>query len=497
MGQSALLPLDPRSIRALKAHLTLCLYDHECGGPTDAPPPTRLLDLDGPDADHIKLVESASAGIKNGRYAALSYTWGQCNTFIATPATLGERLQGFRLEELPQTLRDAVKAARYLGCRYLWIDALCILQGPTPEAQADWERESARMEATYSNAVVTIVAAGAKHSNSGLHGRARPRAAAGGPDDPDKWWFKDEPINSRAWALQEWVLSSRVATFTSRGAYFHCERSGIPSDLAYRSFYNFQLPRSPAEVRPGVWGFIVRNYTSRSLSNPSDKLPALAGLARRFDRLSGGAAGRYLAGLWEATLPADLEWRRDNGFRAFLAQPREQEDAVAAGAAEAGRRYRAPSWSWAAVDGIVVTTRHEVGTAPAAEVLACETHLATADPYSAVAGGRLVVRGPARTADALDVRGPGYPRLRGGGADLARVWLDDDDDDALADAAGGRGFHCLVMQAAQDRCRGIVLVWAGEEGDGELYRRIGYFVCANLDEDERFRGASRREFTVV
>ena len=59
---------------------------------------------------------------------------------------------GFGTESLPQTVKDAVETTRNLGIRYLWVDALCIIQD-SPE---DKLKEIAGMGAIYKNATVTI-----------------------------------------------------------------------------------------------------------------------------------------------------------------------------------------------------------------------------------------------------------------------------------------------------------------------------------------------------
>lgn len=49
-------------------------------------------------------------------------------------------------------IQDTITLCRKLGIRYVWIDALCIIQGDL----ADWERESAKMYGIYYNAHLTI-----------------------------------------------------------------------------------------------------------------------------------------------------------------------------------------------------------------------------------------------------------------------------------------------------------------------------------------------------
>ena len=47
--------------------------------------------------------------------------------FVLTQSTLERKMETIPLSSLPQTLRDAITITKWLGFRYLWIDALCIL----------------------------------------------------------------------------------------------------------------------------------------------------------------------------------------------------------------------------------------------------------------------------------------------------------------------------------------------------------------------------------
>ena len=80
----------------------------------------------------------------------------------------------------------------------------------------------------------------------------------------------------------------------------------------------------------------------RKLTKGTDKLVALSGLAHNYYEREGksgvshkdymgGSRGKYAAGLWEADMPSALLWRSRSAQRPF--------------------QYRAPSWSWASVDG--------------------------------------------------------------------------------------------------------------------------------------------------
>jgi len=79
------------------------------------------------------------------------------------------------------------------------------------------------------------------------------------------------------------------------------------------------------------WLEVVKDYTRLKLTFPTDKLPAVAGLARQFRQYR---RGNYLAGLWNDSLFEDLLW---------FAQPPAPKPSI----------WRAPSWSWAAIDSPV------------------------------------------------------------------------------------------------------------------------------------------------
>ncbi|UQC77199.1 heterokaryon incompatibility protein, partial [Colletotrichum lupini] len=76
-----------------------------------------------------------------------------------------ELLEGILPESLPHLYRDAACFVRKLGVRYLWIDALCIIQ--TGDGLADWRHESTLMDKVYSHAFCNLSAlSGLDSSNS-------------------------------------------------------------------------------------------------------------------------------------------------------------------------------------------------------------------------------------------------------------------------------------------------------------------------------------------
>ena len=157
-------------------------------------------------------------------------------------------------------------------------------------------------------------------------------------------------------------------------------------------------PNAPLELQ---WTGIVEDYSQRKLSRENDKLPALAGLAKTVAAASGDT---YLAGLWERHLIAHLAWivyRQEVGLMGCRvpghdywcfapahdsAKPPESKSEVKLPA-----KYRAPSWSWAALDARVLFTKLNsnwtVAVCTGSEVLSTGS-----GPFGGVRYGRLRLR---------------------------------------------------------------------------------------------------------
>lgn len=105
--------------------------------------PDCVIDCEEP--QNPKLV--ATGGSKHGLYLALSYVWGtegQPKTETSNVETYTTR--GIDIEILPQTIRDAIHVTHSLGHRYLWVDALCIIQ----DDDDDKKRQLGQMGRIYS-----------------------------------------------------------------------------------------------------------------------------------------------------------------------------------------------------------------------------------------------------------------------------------------------------------------------------------------------------------
>ncbi|KAK1673243.1 heterokaryon incompatibility protein-domain-containing protein [Colletotrichum godetiae] len=325
--------------------------------------PTRLLDT-GP-------LEEESSGCRltlpnitpvKGPYATLSHCWGVAKSFSLTTDNYTQLLQDIPLDTLPQLYQDAIEATRRLNLRYLWIDSLCIIQ--QGDKFVDWRKESADMNKIYSGSFVNISAADAPDANHPLfHGRNPDAFCSHTIDLPvdskdtrflvqDYGFWRTEVsnavINTRAWVLQERLLSPRVLYFGQRQILWECQQKedaeiypeGLLIDLSrfpsrIKGFGNSLVgwrPRDHGQVsKYHYWCNIVKAYTRAKLTFPGDKLVALSAVAKTVREL---LEDRYVAGMWRRYLERELLW---------TVVPNEAQARPSA--------YRAPSWSWAAVDG--------------------------------------------------------------------------------------------------------------------------------------------------
>jgi hypothetical protein len=105
--------------------------------------------------------------VRQCRYIALSYVWGETNDFTLNSENISSFVKPGGLNshfsnDLPRTIRDAIIVTREIGERYLWIDSMCIQQDDIPEKREQIEL----MDWVYGHATLTIVAADAAHAES-------------------------------------------------------------------------------------------------------------------------------------------------------------------------------------------------------------------------------------------------------------------------------------------------------------------------------------------
>lgn len=194
--------------------------------------PTRLIDVGETGEAGIKLYETEPGD--SFRYLALSHPWGpdRSSHFCTYPENLSDHLQGILLEDLPKTFQDAVEVTRRLNQRYLWIDSICIIQGP----EGDFNEQAKHMEGIFRQACCVLAASCAMGQQDGfmkprderkclkIHQKSdgRPPIHACNFIDDFQQHALDSHLNKRGWVLQERALARRTIFFTEKQTYWEC-----------------------------------------------------------------------------------------------------------------------------------------------------------------------------------------------------------------------------------------------------------------------------------
>lgn len=375
--------------------------------------PSRVLSIGSP------VIQLRDTSGEPGSYAALSHCWGNHPSLTTTIATLDLHKHEIKWELLGRTYQDAVVLTRSLGLDFLWVDSLCIIQ----DSVADWEVQSAHMADIYLNATITIAASKAADGSVGFftdHSKTPYIWRRGGynidvsanyrrsdsdlyqcpyvtVEHHDQWkplpihvspqktfWMGLEPTHevlehrrrrppadivglgmplfTRAWFLQERLMSPRIIHFGAMELYWECDHGMVCECLEddinrhyseatarrlYSSLIRHSTTQNQTTTRPfsseteqsvlitaselDAWHKMVEEYSRLLLTREMDRLPALSGIANML-------GNSYLAGIWTDYLPRCLYWTPDTTCNASIRRPFD---------------YRAPSFSWASIEGPV------------------------------------------------------------------------------------------------------------------------------------------------
>ncbi len=355
-----------------RSWIATCLRHHRDCGATSSRAlyqyyPTRLLDLQPRRTDiEIRLCVTHQDPPETP-YMTLSHCWGTSRCLKLNRANLRYLVAGFQLTKLPKCFREAIQITRELGIRYLWIDALCILQ----DSQEDWQYESALMTKVYENSYCNIAALDASDNEQGCFFQRDPSLVSRTIIEtnwdnelktsydvcPEIFWRQYvtlSRLNRRAWVVQERALAPRVLCYGQQQLFWECLEmdacetypDGIPfsNPRRWKDLYLHTEIRRMVALEPetkqmlyNYWRETLRVYTGCGLTKAEDKLVAISGLAKKVQSYLGD---EYLAGLWKESLPSDLLWFAcyDSGR-----EPPPKRSSF----------YRAPTWSWACVDGII------------------------------------------------------------------------------------------------------------------------------------------------
>lgn len=470
--------------------LAECSKTHpSCGLLTDTTMPTRVIDVGTEGGEEPKLIETHG---RSGQWVTLSYPWGGAKP-ITTKATYADNLKEMPLSSLPPMFRDVVSTVRGMGFRYLWIDSICIIQGDAD----DWARECGRMAQVYEDSAFTIAACAASspadpliHSKPSIDRSPCAFEKEGirfvaSLDNMIEYGDISMPreqnstISTRGWCFQERLLAPRVLYLGSRQSYWECHACQFYEFLRVPLPLTGPRPRIPSvkhtiskaifarneKFDRKIWLDMVESYSRCNLTNNMDKLPALSGIAQATARR---LQDTYLVGIWLNQLELGLAWLRD---------PSEKREMSVAS------EYRAPSWSWASVDGPVQFHSPLDDPRPQFEIVSAETIPATSDVFGKVTSGKLSLRGhvmrlaltPSRRDPSRENHDEKNPQL------VVDFWPDRMRDES----AGAKEFPCLLLSGESDFA-GLAL----EEVDGrpQTFRRVGFVYSSSFLYDWKAAG---------
>jgi hypothetical protein len=317
---------DQCDFELFRKWLRTCEASHEHStGNTNSCLNLRFIDV-----ERRCIIDWSGPASEMPRFVVLSYVWGIAKQkLMLTSDRLAEfRRPGFFHNcPMDKTIRDALHVTAALGERYLWVDALCILQ----DSHADKNAQIPQMQHVYGLAVLTIIAAFGNSADGGLPGVA-PKSRTGtrfklelkdirvtfrgntSVDAEERYmgfrenYLQRSPWRRRAWTFQEGRLSARALVFTKDQVYFECDKctwceqthwesndidfmswraikDPVPEatweDWLWRRGYDASPPPHPRESQVSqntTYAATVREYSTRLLSYDEDVLNACSGV---------------------------------------------------------------------------------------------------------------------------------------------------------------------------------------------------------------------------
>ena len=350
-------PASANGMKVAKRWIATCQKDHiNCPKYTSSALPDRVIEVfEGDDNPDSTPKARLSIGTDRfGQYAALSYIWGGPQPVVTTTQNIQFHFQELPFSDLGLTIQDAIRVTAGLGLRYLWVDSLCIIQ----DSKQDKAEQITNMKRVFEKAFITIIAASAPSAAAGflreqpLHSTCMTTlpywcddGRVGSIDLKERraWESRREPIHSRAWPLEEKLLSCRQLIYSSQHLSWECRSRTLydPSvgdrhvekyPLALTKYWSIMsleksraidlnLPQLRGEVLK-EWREVVTWYSGRKMTEEADKLRAIGGLAESFqgaldivrslDAKAEDSAKRqsYFAGFWIEDFPWGLLWHR-------------------------------------------------------------------------------------------------------------------------------------------------------------------------------------------
>lgn len=362
-------------IRRLKGWLSECEEKH--GAKCHAP---KWLGEQQQQPDFLRVIDvdkkCVIAAPPDCRYLSLSYVWGdrkemESRLWLSTVVNREafEKEGGLDVQALPKGISDAMELVSMIGERYLWVDALCIVQ----DDDVELAEQTAQMDLVYARALLTIIVAAGTNADGGVPGlKGGTRSAFRGSVRIDDKYsllqiiaqgnithLQNSTWDGPGWTFQGRLLSRRVLIFTPEQVFWNCGSGVCCEETALevedeKIFVLQQALDCHDEWDDKVekfsrWslGIYVTQYSKRDFTYQSDALAAFSGILRRMEYAN---KETYHWGLPQTRFDHALFWQ--NG--------QEPREALCRLVAEDGSVYHAsfPSWSWLGWTGFISGPRY-------------------------------------------------------------------------------------------------------------------------------------------
>ncbi|KAJ5639421.1 HET domain protein [Penicillium longicatenatum] len=313
-------PMSDQVFAKINGWITSCCLNHSsCQTAEAALLPRFVIEIDGSDGakPSLRIFEN---GQKKARYIALSYVWGIRPQPVQLMKENTERLKEcIDYDTLPSTIQDAIRVARRLGVKYVWVDALCIVQDDDDIKK----QQIGQMQNIYGNSYLTIQAANVSTvMESFLKLRESPEPFKLRYDETSHVYLRGYTphrlsggsARQRAWIYQESILPNRLLLYGEHQIIFQCREEMQHEDGFRANQTESRSSATPSFLRPSNWlnhlrtrltkpvpapdrrldflsawySAIDDGYTTRKLTYRGDRLPAVSGVAARLQKEIGG-----------------------------------------------------------------------------------------------------------------------------------------------------------------------------------------------------------------
>ncbi|KAK7977035.1 hypothetical protein PG988_004525 [Apiospora saccharicola] len=344
--------LDPDwvDIGLLREWVGGCIAEHEdtCEDPFGFPGPPRQPGS----LTRLIIVWWRGAAYANTLHSATNGGWGNKLGVLSSLKQAGALLQDQFARIISPTVKDAMGLTRLLGERYLWVDALCIVQDGGRETSEQLQS----MGVIYASAKLTVVVADgdASYGIPGLKGVSQPRRFSQPVfplgDSGDTVVIRQNPLLAsgggpyfdRAWTFQEYHLSKRRLIVGRKQFHWVCSAATLHEDLYGAKEvdwgYNFEFANILLG-RPDLDEFasLAREYNGRDLKFPEDALGGVSGLLAVMSR---AFEGGFIYGHPKLFFDHTLSWHaRDAVSNTQKRTHSGKQDGILP-------QSQLPSWSW-------------------------------------------------------------------------------------------------------------------------------------------------------